>query len=111
MPVLKTVIVGVTHRQGAQTRLNKMKHGTPLKLVREKQNPHDRLAIAVYDPRDDFQLGYIPRAVNRNLAMAMDAGISTAVTIDRYTPNIHVIYPVPKVADPQAVTWDEDFLK
>ncbi len=62
--------------------------GAELALVREKDNKHDRNAIAVAlagdydDGPDDFDfnfiLGYVPRTENKHLATMMDLGWSDA---------------------------------
>lgn len=62
--------------------------GAELALVREKDNKHDKYAIAVAladdydgDPDDfdfDFILGYVPRTENKHLATMMDLGWSEA---------------------------------
>ncbi len=62
--------------------------GAELALVREKDNQHDKYAIAVAladdydgDPDDfdfDFILGYVPRTENKHLANMMDLGWSDA---------------------------------
>lgn len=62
--------------------------GAELSLIREKNNKHDRLAIAValaadYDGDPDefdfnFILGYVPRAENEHLANMMDMGWADA---------------------------------
>lgn len=44
-----------------------------LPLKREPQNPHDPLAIMIYDEAG-HHLGYVPRAKNEALARLMDAG-------------------------------------
>jgi len=46
--------------------------GDPLVLIREPDNRHDRNAIRV--EWHGHQLGYVPRAENRAVAAAMDAG-------------------------------------
>lgn len=46
--------------------------GDRLQLIREPKNRHDRFAIRV--EWQGRQLGYVPRAHNRLLAEAMDAG-------------------------------------
>ncbi len=61
-----------------------LEEGTQLALVRDRNNKHDRNAVAValaddYDgnPDDfdfDFILGYIPRSENTEIAAMMDAG-------------------------------------
>lgn len=62
--------------------------GAELALVREKDNKHDKYAIAVAladdydgDPDDfdfDFILGYVPRSENKHLATMMDLGWAEA---------------------------------
>lgn len=62
--------------------------GAELALVREKDNQHDKYAIAVtladdYDgnPEDfdfDYIIGYVPRTENKHLATMMDLGWSDA---------------------------------
>ena len=47
--------------------------GEVLMLRREIDNPHDPLAILIFDERGN-KLGYIPRAKNEVLAHLMDAG-------------------------------------
>jgi len=63
---------------------DELEEGVKLALVRQKDNKHDRNAVAVCladdyggDPEDfdfDFILGYVPRADNAELAAMMDAG-------------------------------------
>ena len=62
--------------------------GAELTLVREKDNKHDKYAIAVAladdydgDPHDfdfDFILGYVPRTENKHLATMLDLGWAEA---------------------------------
>lgn len=62
--------------------------GVELALVRQKDNPHDKYAIAVAlaedydgDPDDfdfDYILGYVPRTENEHLAIMMDLGWADA---------------------------------
>ncbi len=47
--------------------------GAMLVLKREPSNPHDRLAIMIFDEAG-HHLGYVPRAKNEALARLMDAG-------------------------------------
>jgi len=47
--------------------------GAFLALKREPQNPHDALAIMIFD-ESGHHLGYVPRAKNEALARLMDAG-------------------------------------
>jgi hypothetical protein len=44
--------------------------GTEVLLVREPNNPHDPLAVAVWV--DDQHVGYIPRKQNRDLAVIIE---------------------------------------
>ena len=48
--------------------------GDDIRLSRDPQNQYDPRAIAVYHPKSDSKLGYIPRASNELLAQMMDAG-------------------------------------
>lgn len=59
-----------------------LEEGTKIALVRDRNNKHDRNAVAVmlaadYDPSHidlDFIIGYIPRNENHEIAVMMDAG-------------------------------------
>jgi len=51
---------------------NEIKPGDRLTLTREPENRHDRNAIRV--DWNGQQLGYVPRAENRAVARALDAG-------------------------------------
>lgn len=55
--------------------------GDRLALVREAQNRHDRLAVRV-EWRGQ-QLGYVPRAENRAVARALDAGEALEARVSR----------------------------
>lgn len=50
-----------------------------LTLVREPDNPHDALAVAIH--WQGQRIGYIPRLANRALARRLDAGLPTSATI------------------------------
>lgn len=60
---------------------NRLNIGDELTLVREPENRHDRNAIRV--EWHGHQLGYVPRAENRSVAMAMDSGESVSARISR----------------------------
>lgn len=76
--------------------------GAELALIREKNNKHDRNAVAVafandYDgnPDDfdfDFIIGYVPRTENELIAQMMDLGWSDAFTAELTTVNDHGAY-------------------
>lgn len=68
--------------------------GDMLLLVRERDNPHDALAVRL-DTGDGRKVGYVPRAVNAPVAELMDAGIElecavTAVESGRKAPFITI---------------------
>ncbi|MFZ3070529.1 MAG: HIRAN domain-containing protein [Anaerolineaceae bacterium] len=52
----------------------------PLVLVRERDNPHDPLAVAVLTPEGE-KVGYIPRECNHKLAELMDQGAEAQARI------------------------------
>jgi hypothetical protein len=56
----------------AQTLWQEMREGDRLTLIREADNPHDSNAVRVEWRQQ--KLGYLPRAENRAVAAAMDAG-------------------------------------
>ena len=58
-----------------------MQVGAPLTLIREPNNRHDPQAIRV--EWNGHKLGYVPRAENRAIAAAMDAGEKVAARISR----------------------------
>lgn len=58
-----------------------LKVGDALALVREADNPHDANAVRV--EWRGRQLGYLPRAENRAVAAAMDAGEAVEARIAR----------------------------
>lgn len=60
-----------------------MKVGDALALLREPENRHDAKAIRV--EWRGHKLGYIPRAENRAVAAAMDAGEHVSARISRLT--------------------------
>jgi hypothetical protein len=43
-------------------------------LKREPENPHDPLAIIIFDSTGQHHLGYVPRVKNGALARLMDVG-------------------------------------
>jgi hypothetical protein len=60
-----------------------MKVGDALALIREPDNRHDARAIRV--EWRGRKLGYVPRAENRAVAAAMDAGERVSARISRLT--------------------------
>lgn len=53
--------------------LPRLKENDPLLLLREKNNTHDKHAIAVLTP-NGIKLGYIPREHNRVFSRMIDSG-------------------------------------
>ena len=66
---------------------NKIKPGDRLTLTREPDNRHDRNAVRV--DWNGQQLGYVPRAENRAVARALDAGekLEARVSVLRDDPD------------------------
>ena len=81
---------------------DELEEGVKLALVRQKDNKHDRNAVAVCladdydgDPDDfdfDFILGYIPRSDNAELAAMMDAGYADKFSAEITTYKRHGNY-------------------
>ncbi len=60
---------------------SELRVGDPLDLIREPDNRHDRNAIRV--EWHGHKLGYVPRAENRAVAAALDAGDKLVARIAR----------------------------
>ena len=86
--ILKTKIVGTQHSPGGQTCLNSLKNGHQVILKREPANRFDRAAISVW--LGVVRLGYIPKTDNRNLAIALDQGISAGAFMSIIVPSVRV---------------------
>lgn len=78
-------VAGVSfHMEPNDELWNELEEGMEVALIREKNNSHDKHAVAVAplsdydgDPEDydfDFIFGYVPRTENKELAVMMDAG-------------------------------------
>ena len=65
-------IAGTSHRELKEVEPG-LAPGALLPLKREAGNPHDPLAIMIFD-EGGHHLGYVPRAKNEALARLMDAG-------------------------------------
>jgi hypothetical protein len=65
-------IAGTSHRDVKSVE-PQLLPGAMLPLKREPDNPHDPLAIMIFNAAG-HQLGYVPRAKNEALARLMDAG-------------------------------------
>lgn len=75
-------LTGVTF-DGRQEAIGKITHYTKLRLVRQYDNKYDTNAIIVEALVDNTwkEIGFIPRALNSDLAQSMDAGNTYGVTI------------------------------
>lgn len=91
MTQVNTRIVGAQHHEGAQTRLNGLRRGTPIHLAREPDNPHDANAVSCW--QGGQMLGYIPRKDNPPVAAAMDRGDPVRCEIAVTQPMIRVSWP------------------
>ncbi len=70
--LIECQIAGTSHRDLKEVEPSLLA-GSLLPLKREPSNPHDPLAIMIFDEAG-HHLGYIPRAKNEALARLMDAG-------------------------------------
>lgn len=67
--VQRSPVAGFQYHQGESV-WPRLRPGDRLTLVREPQNPHDALAVAIY--RQGAMLGYVPRAENEIVAGLLD---------------------------------------
>ena len=74
MNEMHTYIAGSPYHPGSKERIPKLLLEEELKLFREKDNKHDRNAVAVHD-ENGLKLGYVPAVDARTIAKVMDNGI------------------------------------
>ncbi len=80
MPLVETKVSGVTFgkRQKAIQHLSRYNpQDITINLVRERENPQDRNAVAVYATvrgKGSYCMGYLPKALAAFIAPLMDAG-------------------------------------
>ncbi|MDW8323211.1 MAG: HIRAN domain-containing protein [Burkholderiales bacterium] len=82
--LLCTYIAGYAYHAGPRLE-HRLAPGDTLGLVREPDNPHDRLAVRI-----DWQgcpLGYVPRNENAEIAARLDAGEALAARIVAVEPS------------------------
>lgn len=81
-------IAGFTYHEGCLA-INMLKIGTPLKLVREKNNSFDPNAVAIYFK--EYKLGYIPATDNELVCNLLDLGYSNIfdLRVQRLSPDQH----------------------
>ncbi|MDR3687008.1 MAG: single-stranded-DNA-specific exonuclease RecJ [Coriobacteriia bacterium] len=82
-PSFHTKLAGVTF-EGRQGVLERVSAGTPLRLVRQPDNPYDANAIAMFDPQGD-QVGFLNRRLAAALAPTVDAGVEYDVEVTDVT--------------------------
>ncbi|SMB22368.1 HIRAN [Sterolibacterium denitrificans] len=78
--VQSSPLAGFQYHAGADF-WDELKAGDRLELRREPDNPHDALAVRV--EWQGRQLGYLPRAQNRAVAVEMDRGARVEARIAR----------------------------
>lgn len=78
--VQSSPLAGFQYHAGA-AHWNQLRPGDQLVLQREPDNPHDALAVRV--EWQGQQLGYLPRAQNRAVAVEMDRGAQVEARIAR----------------------------
>jgi len=78
-----TRVAGVTF-EGRQGVISRISPGTPVRLVREPQNPHDPHAVKVVTG-DGWHLGYLPAKLAGRLAPAMDGGARYEAVVSQVT--------------------------
>ena len=66
-------IAAVSHVKGAEKACSLLASGEELVLVRDRDNPYDKKAIKVLKGEDGPVLGYVPKAVNGDLAVKLDS--------------------------------------
>jgi len=78
-----TKLAGVTF-EGRQEAVARLVPGTPLRVVRQPDNPHDANAIALHDAHG-AQIGYFNRRLAGALAPVIDAGVEYDVEVTDVT--------------------------
>jgi len=85
-PSFHTKLAGVTF-DNRQDVLGGLAAGTPLRLERQPDNPHDKNACAVFDPHG-AQVGFLNRRLASALAPALDAGVEYDVEVTDVTGGV-----------------------
>lgn len=78
-----TKLAGVTF-EDRQAVLERLVPGSPLRLARQPENPHDTNACALFDPHGD-QVGFFNRRLAAALAPSIDAGVGYDVEVTDVT--------------------------
>ena len=100
---IPTVVVGTGFRgPAAKIAVAQMRPGDEVELVRERNNPHDRFAVAcVYR---GLPIGYIPRQANLQIAEALDKGRDVICVVRQ--PPVVVRNQIIRVEPKITVSWE-----
>jgi len=82
-PRFNTKLAGVTF-EGRQELISTLTPGSPLRLAREPDNPHDQHACAVHD-RLGVRIGYLNRRLASTIGPAIDSGVEYDIEVDSLT--------------------------
>jgi len=70
--LLDIVVAGTTYCKNTEEIEKQLQPDTVLKMIRQPQNEHDKLAIGIY--LDNTRLGWVPMEHNTVISRLMDAG-------------------------------------
>jgi hypothetical protein len=91
-------IVGTTFYHGAGSLLQRLRPGSPLRIVRQPTNRYDKNAIAVY--WSNTPLGHLPRSLAAELAPKMDAGTEIKICAANSSYVLQLEWDEPDVIGP-----------
>ena len=78
--IIYTYVAGIPHKLGKEVNIESiLKINQALRPQRDKNNPHDSNAIALHT--NNLNIGFIPKAINTNIAMHLDSGKAITVYI------------------------------
>lgn len=84
--LLETPVAGFQYHEGMRWKVfRRLRVSQRLLLVREPENPHDELAIAVHTT-DGHKLGYLPRSCNAIPAALADQSVPLRASITVIDP-------------------------
>ena len=116
LPIYRCYVRGVRYRDLPPDYLEALATPSPLDLVREPDNRHDRKAIAVY--HEARKLGYLPREDNLVLAKLIRRGLPVAARLVGVNPGeashhqlaveVALLYPPHPTTDERLVAAETD---
>lgn len=77
-------IAGLPYYQ-AETVLQDLSPGMPLRLVAEPENPHDEFAVEMFF--GEVKLGYVPRSDNRHISRLLLQGATVVAEVIEVDPD------------------------